>query len=88
MRHSALLALCLLSGCRYLAAPAPSVAPGQSALLSSGNPTDPGRQPADLPENKCGVVCGVGFRCEVKTARCVPEATSTSVRDGGAAWLP
>jgi hypothetical protein len=88
MRQSFLLVVLVLSGCRYLSAPAPSVGPGQDRLLSSGDPTEPGRQPANLPENTCGVVCSAGFRCDAKTARCVPEASSTSVRDGGAAWLP
>jgi hypothetical protein len=88
MRRSFPLVVLLLSGCRYLVAPAPSVGPGQERLLSSGNPTDTGRQQSDLPENTCGVACEVGFHCDAKTARCVPDASRANVRDGGAAWLP
>jgi len=88
MRQSFLLVMMVLSGCRYLSAPAPSVGPGQDRLLSSGDPTEPGREPANLAENTCGVVCGVGFRCDTKRAQCVPEEARAGVRDGGAAWLP
>lgn len=88
MRQSFLLVVLVLSGCRYLVAPAPSVEPGQDRLLSSGNTTDPGRQPANFAENTCGVVCRVGFRCDETLAQCVPDEPRAGARDGGPAWLP
>lgn len=83
------MGFCLgLSACRYLVAPTPSVSPSQPGLLSSGNPTEPGRQPNALPENRCGVACGAGFHCDTGAATCVADGVKSESRDGGPAWLP
>lgn len=83
----AVLLLISIAGCRYLAAPQPSVTPERPALLSSGGSVDPTRQPAGLPNNRCGIECGAGRHCDEKTATCVADAV-TPARDGGAPWLP
>jgi len=77
----------LVGGCRYLSAPTPSVSPDRPQLLSGGNPTDPSRQPNDLPERRCVVACGSGFHCDERRAECVADLAPAQ-RDGGAAWLP
>jgi hypothetical protein len=82
-----LVVVMLLSGCRYLVAPTPTVSPERPALLSGGNPTDPSRQPSELPSRRCVVACGVGFHCDERTAQCEPDQVSAR-GDGGVSWLP
>jgi hypothetical protein len=82
-----LVMVMLLSGCRYLVAPTPTVSPERPALLSGGNPTDPSRQPSELPSRRCVVACGAGFHCDERAAQCVADSVGDS-RDGGVPWLP
>ncbi len=82
-----LVSMVLLSGCRYLSAPTPAVSPERPALLSGGNPTDPSRQPNDLPERRCVIACGPGHHCNERTATCEPD-TSPATRDGCVPWMP
>jgi hypothetical protein len=81
----ALLAMLVLSGCRYLTPAMPEVTPGDSRLLPNGNLSDPTRQ-AQVPGRRCVVACAPGFVCDDQTASCVPEKGAPL--DAGPAWLP
>ena len=68
-------------------APMPQVTPGNSNLLSNGDPTDPNRQ-VQTQGRPCVLQCMKGYRCNPKTGGCEVVAEPMEARDGGAAWLP
>lgn len=76
------LAPLLALSCRYLA-------PAQTPV-SAARPFEPSstERPAAPVGNRCGVACGAGFRCDERSAACVPEGGRPDPRDGGPAWLP
>jgi hypothetical protein len=79
--------LCVvLCGCRYVGPVTPQVSAERPELLSTGDPTDPTRQP-QLPARRCLVECGAGFRCNQRTAECEADPAFVA-RDGGVPWLP